>query len=159
MRTLDRALTDVVSDLADCEMWTEKIQAVEVYRPLVFWPWYWSAAGLYQKAKIWIPGFNFSGGRSLRSTLRHEYGHAVFDLHADQIDQIEFGCSFNPNAACGKDHRCHITDYAQECPEEDFCETFDVFVQRQGKLPKHACSVLRRKWEFVAALRGRLASM
>ena len=75
---------------------------------------------------------------SLRDVLRHEYGHAL--AHAlGRIDRL--GRPFG-RGAC-------VTAYAETSPDEDFAETFMLFLKSQGRLRGQRHPDVRAKWAAV----------
>ena len=87
---------------------------------------------------------------SLRSVLRHEFGHALFDylrLDRDPTFRRRFG------------HGEAITAYAAKNDEEDFAETFMRWMTWGGRLRRtRPGSALRAKWRFVTHCVRRVAA-
>lgn len=83
---------------------------------------------------------------SLRAVLRHEFGHALFDLLRLEGDPgfRRFGRGES------------VTAYAETNAEEDFAETFMRFMTWRGRLRRRAGPALRAKWGFVRDCIGRV---
>lgn len=91
---------------------------------------------------------------SLRDVLRHEYGHAVADLHRGLIRSKKFSSAFGSGHCFEKREEFHpefhLTPYAAHSPGEDFAETFMIFVRTGGVLPqKWKKSPIKQKWLFI----------
>lgn len=94
----------------------------------------------------------------LREVLRHEFGHALVDLHPELFRSGDFRKVFGAAISCLDewlyDPELFISPYAASCPEEDFCETFMVYVGQYRNLRMQSFPpVVRRKLRFVASLR------
>ncbi len=52
------------------------------------------------------------------------------------------------------DERNYVSAYARKYTQEDFCETFMLFLKHKGVLPKEFSrrKAIRAKWEAVAAI-------
>lgn len=93
----------------------------------------------------------------LRDVLRHEFGHALVDLHPMLFRTIEFrkafGASIRAQAPWKYDPEHHITQYAATNPEEDFCETFMVWLKWGGSPPiTRYPDGLQRKFRFISSM-------
>ena len=91
---------------------------------------------------------------SLRDVLRHEYAHAVADLHRGLIRSKKFSSAFGSGHCFEKREEfhpeVHLTPYAAHSPGEDFAETFMIFVRRGGVLPEwNGSMAIKRKWRFL----------
>lgn len=106
--------------------------------------------------------------------LRHETGHAFFNMTWKPQLAPSFAATFGPHdapyeigfidqALSGikrKDRPEYVSDYAQEHPAEDFAETFAVYLRFRGDSAgleqyiqaKGNSDVLRRKFAYVARL-------
>ena len=119
---------------------------------------------------IVFPRFYFAGGEkdSDIDVFRHEFGHALAELYPDALKKgglfrAAFGGAYGDNPARGTDPddwegRC-VTFYATKNTQEDFAETFMLFVKHKGKIPaKYAKKpAIRRKWRAVAEIVKRVA--
>ncbi len=99
---------------------------------------------------------------SLRDVLRHEYGHAVADLHRGLIRSKKFSSAFGSGHCFEKREEfhpeVHLTPYAAHSPGEDFAETFMIFVRRGGLLPEwNGSMAIKRKWRFLNDLSTSIA--
>ncbi len=77
---------------------------------------------------------------SLRSVIRHEFGHALLDL----LDRYE---------ALGRPwgHGDHVSAYAETSADEDFAETMMLWLKNRGRCPAGFSPGIRRKWKLVAS--------
>ncbi len=103
-----------------------------------------------------------------RNVIRHEFGHALADLYPETLKKggtfrAAFGGTYGPTPAKGTDTtdwqgRC-FSEYAATATQEDFAETFMLFVKHKGKIPaKFAkCPAIQKKWEAVAEICRRVA--
>ena len=100
--------------------------------------------------------------------LRHEFGHALADLYPEVLKKgrlfvSAFGGAYGSNPAKGSDPadwegRC-VSKYAATATQEDFAETFMLFVKQKGKIPaKYAKRpAIVKKWEAVREIVCRVA--
>ena len=95
---------------------------------------------------------------SLRDILRHEYAHAIEHHHRGLIHCPRFEDAFS---SAHDDHEDvefdparHVSEYAASCVgQEDYAETFMLFVKHGGQLPRRFDTrTIRRKWRFIADL-------
>ena len=100
--------------------------------------------------------------------LRHEFGHALADLYSGALKKggvfrAAFGGSYGESPAeergvDGWEER-YVSEYATSATQEDFAETFMLFVKYKGKIPakfaKHSAIV--KKWEAVREIIRRVA--
>ena len=130
------------------------------------------AEGLWKKKlnAIVFPRFYFAGGEkdSDIDVLRHEFGHALAELYPDALKKggkfrAAFGGAYGDNPAWGTDPdnwegRC-VTPYAATRTQEDFAETFMLFMKHKGKIPARFAKkpAIRRKWKAVAEIVKRVA--
>ena len=94
---------------------------------------------------------------SLRDVLRHEYGHAVADLHRGLIRSKKFSSAFGSGHCFEKREEfhpeVHLTPYAAHSPGEDFAETFMIYVRTAGVLAAcHQSKAIKSKWLFLQDL-------
>jgi len=94
---------------------------------------------------------------SLRDVLRHEYGHAVADLHRGLIRSKKFSSAFGSGHCFEKreefHHEVHLTPYAAHSPGEYFAETFMIYDRTAGVLPDcHQSKAIKSKWLFLREL-------
>jgi len=95
--------------------------------------------------------------------FRHEFGHALADLYPGALKKggvfrTAFGGSYGEDPAeergvDGWEER-YVSEYATSATQEDFAETFMLFVKHKGKIPvKFARKpAIRKKWKAVAAI-------
>lgn len=173
---LNRALRYVWDELTILGLATDAIDSVPVYlisplgiaspRTLFNGPY-----GFFDPAtetgEINIPSISLSTLRdllaarayvSLRDILRHEYAHAIEHHHSELIhgDDFEdaFGVAHDVHAEAEFDPEHYVSPYAATCVgQEDYAETFMMFVKFGGVLPPHFNTrTIRRKWRFMARL-------
>jgi hypothetical protein len=101
--------------------------------------------------------------------LRHEFAHAIADLYPLAISRggtfrAAFGgeCGDNPSEY-SKLPECDgtfVSVYAKKSTEEDFAETFMLYVKHKRKIPaKFAKNLaIRKKWEAVGEIVLRVAA-
>ena len=157
---LQRALDHVAAELAGHGFWTSQLRQVNVCLAPVGY-----ALGWYRR-RIVIP--TISGSRlierylsaftcsGLRSTLRHEYGHALADMHPGALRKLKFRSVFGGDY----DPATHVTRYAGTDAGEDFCETVMLYLKYNGHTPRHYTRqvAIRRKFSFVRRLGKTLAN-
>lgn len=101
--------------------------------------------------------------------IRHEFAHAIADLYPRAVSRGgTFRAAFG--GACGaKPAECrgvpgweerYVSEYATESTEEDFAETFMLFVKFKGKIPAKFAKkpAIRKKWKAVAEIVKRVAA-
>ena len=111
--------------------------------------------------------FRFLNKNSAVDVIRHEFGHALADRYPGAMKKggvfsEAFGGSYGDKPAKGTDpsdweDRC-VTPYAATATQEDFAETFMLFVKHKGKIPaKYAKKpAIRKKWKVVAEIVKRI---
>ena len=101
--------------------------------------------------------------------FRHEFGHALADLYPGALKKgrlfrAAFGGTYgeNPAEECVADGwgERYVSEYATSMTQEDFAETFMLFVKHKGKIPAKFAkrSVIRKKWKAVAEIVKRVAA-
>jgi hypothetical protein len=132
------------------------------------------AEALWKKERnaIIFPRFYFAGGKkdSTIDVIRHEFGHALADQYRRHLTKGDlfreaFGGNYSASPAKGTDPddwkgRC-VSEYATSATQEDFAETFMLFVKHKGKIPaKYAKKpMIVKKWKAVAEIVKRVAAM
>ena len=100
--------------------------------------------------------------------FRHEFGHALADLYPGALKKggvfrAAFGGAYGeaPAEECVADGwgDRYVSEYATSMTQEDFAETFMLFVKHKGKIPaKYAKKpAIRKKWKAVAEIVKRVA--
>ncbi len=95
--------------------------------------------------------------------LRHEFGHALADLYPEMLKKggtfrAAFGGTYGPTPAKGTDpanwQDRSVSAYAASATQEDFAETFMLFVKHNGKIPAKFAKkpAIKKKWEAVAEI-------
>lgn len=101
--------------------------------------------------------------------IRHEFGHALADLYPGALKKggvfrAAFGGSYGgtPAEERGVDgwEERYVSEYATSATQEDFAETFMLFVKHKGKIPVRFARkpAIRRKWKAVAEIVKRVAA-
>ena len=95
--------------------------------------------------------------------IRHEFGHALADLYPGALKKggvfrAAFGGSYGEAPAEergveGWEER-YVSEYATSATQEDFAETFMLFVKHKGKMPSKFSKkpAIRKKWKAVEAI-------
>ena len=101
--------------------------------------------------------------------LRHEFAHALADLYPRALSdgglfKKAFGGAYGTNPAKGTDpddweDRC-VSGYAATATQEDFAETFMLYMKHKGKVPTKFAKkpAIRKKWKAVAKIIRRVAA-
>ena len=91
--------------------------------------------------------------------LRHEFGHALEGKFPQFFHNERFRKAFGDEygvieVAKDGDERNYVSRYARKYTQEDFAETFMLFLKHKGVLPKEFSrrKAIRVKWETVAAI-------
>jgi len=101
--------------------------------------------------------------------IRHEFGHALADQYPGALKKgglfrAAFGGTYgeNPAEECVADGwgDRYVSEYATSMAQEDFAETFMLFVKYKGKIPaKYAKKpAIRKKWKAVSEIVRRVAA-
>ena len=113
--------------------------------------------------------FNWVEKNSAVDVLRHEFGHALMDLYYRPLAlgflfRTAFGGPHGAKPALGSDPddwagRC-VTPYAATATQEDFAETFMLFVKHKGKIPARFARkpAIRKKWMAAGEIVKRVAA-
>ena len=113
--------------------------------------------GYCYEGGIWILSTRLPAG-PLVDVIRHEYGHAVADRHPAVFSSRKFRCAFGAEyedgLSCAErqgDASC-VSVYARTNVQEDFAETFMLYLKHGGVLPRRFAGNkdIARKWEAVA---------
>ena len=92
--------------------------------------------------------------------FRHEFGHALADLYPGVLKKgalfcKAFGGAYGDKPAKGIDSddwegRC-VSSYATTATQEDFAETFMLYMKHKGKIPAKFAKkpAIRKKWKAV----------
>lgn len=91
------------------------------------------------------------------SVLRHEYGHAWAWKNDKLVNSRTFSKAFGDihdgDTIWEYDPECFVTQYAATSPCEDWAETFMMFIEHRGKLPrKWRGTLIQDKWNCVNKL-------
>ena len=101
--------------------------------------------------------------------FRHEFGHALAHRYRNALNDGDlfrkaFEGPYGERPAPGTDPedwegRC-VSRYAAKKTQEDFAETFMLFVKHKGKIPEKFSRrpAIRRKWKAVAEIMKRVAA-
>lgn len=133
-----------------------------------------AAEGYWQKwtNEIVVPrhGFWWFGRQAaIADVLRHEFGHALADLYPRALSKgglfrASFGGTYGPTPAEergveGWEER-YVSEYATRATQEDFAETFMLFVKHKGKMPEKFAGkpAIKKKWAAVQEIVNRVAA-
>ena len=101
--------------------------------------------------------------------FRHEFGHALADLYPRALSKgglfrAAFGGIYGEDPAeergvDGWEDR-YVSEYATSATQEDFAETFMLFVKHKGKMPRKFAGkpAIAKKWKAVAEIVKRVAA-
>ena len=101
--------------------------------------------------------------------IRHEFGYALADLYPETLKKggvfrNAFGGTYGEGPAeergvDGWEVR-YVSEYATSATQEDFAETFMLFVKHKGKIPAKFAKkpAIAKKWEAVAEICRRVAT-
>lgn len=106
-------------------------------------------------------------GREILDVIRHEFGHALADrfgkLFRGGIFKETFGASYGEKKVFGGGDWSdeHVSEYASSMTQEDFAETFMLYMRYKGKLPARYRSkrVIVKKWKTVARIIREIAAL
>lgn len=109
--------------------------------------------------------FPWWGDRKILDVLRHEFGHALADKYRKffrgGIFKVAFGASYGEKNVFkgGEWAGDYVSKYATTATQEDFAETFMLYMKYKGKLParfrgKH---VIEKKWKTVGKIAKSIA--
>ena len=113
--------------------------------------------------------FRWYDKNSALDVMRHEFGHALSDrypgaLKKGGVFRTAFGgpCCDKPAPGTNPEdweERC-VTPYAATKTQEDFAETFMLFVKHKGKIPAKFAKkpAIRKKWKAVSEIVKRVAA-
>lgn len=98
--------------------------------------------------------------RVIRDDIRHEFGHALADkfkkFFRGDIFKEAFGASYGTKKvfAGGDWTNEYVTEYATTATQEDFAETFMLFMKHKGKLPTRyrGKRAIVKKWKTVGRI-------
>lgn len=164
MTRLNEALFQVQGEMGRLGFYDEKVYEVDVYLvPFGGFAYGWQKYG--EEGDINIPAISLCKFQemfgyevvSLGDILRHEYGHAVADMHRGLVRSRRFTQAFGtPHEREGEleyDPEIHISTYAATNMMEDFAENFMYFVRHKGKLPaKFNRPAIAARWDFIREL-------
>lgn len=100
------------------------------------------------------------GERQMLDVLRHEFGHALADRYAKffrgGIFKAAFGASYGAKKVFeGEDWESeYVSKYATTATQEDFAETFMLYMKHKGKLPTRyrGKRAIVKKWKTVGRI-------
>ena len=130
------------------------------------------AEGLWKEKlnAIVFPRFYFAGGKKdlAVDVFRHEFAHALADLYPGALKKGGvFRAAFGGANGEAPAEECvaegwgdrYVSEYATSMTQEDFAETFMLFVKHKGKIPAkyEKKPAIRKKWKAVAEIVKRVA--
>ena len=167
---LNRANQQVTGELEKLGLSSEDLDEVDVWLvPVSFacYGWHTGKPGYIAIPSVSLANLgDYLSGYHIRLTdiLRHEWAHAVADVHADFVDCPAFVRCFSGTyeqmtGTHPYDPTRHLTRYAATMPCEDFAETFHYYIRHKGKLPVRLAgkSVIVRKWKFIERIASAMA--
>ena len=114
------------------------------------------------------PGlFPWLQDREMRDVIRHEFGHALADKYRKffrgGIFKAAFGASYGEKKVFDGDDWSdeYVTEYASTKAQEDFAETFMLYMKHKGKLParyRGKCAI-EKKWRTVGRIIREFAAL
>lgn len=121
--------------------------------------------GYYWNRTIHLPawGFWFRSDDGIRNVVRHEFGHAVADVYRAELGRTgfrrAFGAPFGRRSVarfCRNWKESCVSKYASTNTEEDWAETFMLFLRNKGRLPARFRGLpdVEAKWDAVEAILG-----
>jgi hypothetical protein len=144
-------------------LWSKRLDDVDLFLVPIGSAYGWKDNG--RDGEIHIPRVSLSKigevmyglpKASLRDVLRHEYGHALADVHraftrSDKFKRA-FGVSYDDETTWEYDPRQYVSEYATTNNAEDFAETVMYYVKSKGVIPKRWADKpeIRKKWKLVA---------
>lgn len=98
--------------------------------------------------------------RDIKDVLRHEFGHALADRYRkffrSGIFKAAFGASYGEKKVFdGGDWTAeYVTEYASTMTQEDFAETFMLYMKYKGKMPARyrGKRAIEKKWKTVGQI-------
>ena len=111
--------------------------------------------------------FPWWDGREILDVIRHEFGHALADrfgkLFRGGIFKEAFGANYGEKKVFdGEDWSDeHVSEYASSMTQEDFAETFMLYLKHKGRMPVRyrGKRVVAKKWKAVARIVRSIADM
>ena len=107
------------------------------------------------------PGlFPWLQDREIRDVIRHEFGHALADKYRKffrgGIFKAAFGASYGEKKVFDGEKWSdeYVTEYASTMTQEDFAETFMLYMKYKGKMPARyrGKRAIEKKWETVGQI-------
>ena len=128
----------------------------QIHFPSIYLPFGWLTGSVGEK-------------ESAPDVIRHEFGHALADRYPTALKKgglfrEAFGGVYSDKPAPDIDPANwefdFVTQYATSATQEDFAETFMLFVKHKGKLPApfKGKPVILKKWKAVAEIVKRVAA-
>ena len=111
--------------------------------------------------------FPWWDGREILDVIRHEFGHALADrfgkFFRGGIFKEAFGASYGEKKVFdGEDWSDeHVSEYASSMTQEDFAETFMLYLKHKGRIPAkfRGKRVIAKKWKAVARIVRSISAM
>ena len=110
--------------------------------------------------------FPWYADREILDVIRHEFGHALADRYPKYFDgrifKAAFGDVYGENQVFEGDDWSeeYVTEYASEMTQEDFAETFMLYMKYKGKLPAkfRGKKAIEKKWNVVETIVSKIAA-
>lgn len=113
------------------------------------------------------PGlFPWIADREMPDAIRHEFGHALADKYRKffrgGIFKAAFGANYGEDKVFDGDDWSdeYVTEYASTMTQEDFAETFMLYMKHKGKMPARyrGKRAIEKKWKTVAKIVKEIAA-
>jgi hypothetical protein len=163
--TLDQLIRtnhQVTREMERLHLWSEDLDEVGVWLfpfSLTYYGWHTGNPGYIAIPSVSLVNLgDFLTGRLIRLTdiLRHEWAHALADVHPGFVECPPFVRCFGGKYREVRspeeyDPSLHVTKYAATRPCEDFAETYHFYIRHKGRVPMRLVgkSAIVRKWKFI----------
>jgi len=167
---LDRTNRQVTREMARLGLWSDALAEVDVWLvpvSLACYGWHSGDPGAISIPAVSLAHLgDFLRGQHTRlaDVLRHEWAHALADIHPGLVGRPAFARCFGGDyddelAPHDHDPARHLTEYAAAMPCEDFAETFHFYLRHRGRLPVRLAGkpVIARKWNYVERIARAMA--
>ena len=123
--------------------------------------------GYYWNRTIHLPawGYWFKGRDGFRNVVRHEFGHAIADINKGlfkgNVFRRAFGAPYGRRKirrfSLNAEETC-VSRYAASCTQEDWAETFMLFLRHKGEMPARFRFLpdIEAKWEATRKLLSKI---
>ena len=163
LKMLQSALDDVRDELCEMDLLTKCLEEVDVQLVSPLYPeipygYYLEGSHFildwlgWKEGNIYIPSvkystllsiFGYGDSFSLRHVLRHEYGHALAHRHPRMVRRSvifwrTYNGGYDQDYSFFSYHKnLFVSEYAATKPQEDFAETFALYVRKKGDISRY----------------------